>query len=51
MTTNNSNLALLIDGDNVSPKIIVGLMAEIAILGTTSVKRIYGDWTSPSLKG
>ncbi|ERF73357.1 hypothetical protein EPUS_08299 [Endocarpon pusillum Z07020] len=50
MTTSNSNLALLIDGDNVSPKIIVGLMAEIANYGTASVRRIYGDWTSPSLK-
>ncbi|KAF2003683.1 hypothetical protein P154DRAFT_519908 [Amniculicola lignicola CBS 123094] len=51
MTTNNSNLALLIDGDNVSPKIIVGLLAEIANYGTANVRRIYGDWTSPSLKG
>lgn len=50
MSTNNANLALLIDGDNVSPKIIAGLMAEIANYGTASVRRIYGDWTSPSLK-
>jgi hypothetical protein len=49
MTTNNSNLALLIDGDNVSPKIIVDLMAEIANYGNASVRRIYGDWTSPYL--
>lgn len=26
-------------------------MVEIANYGTTSVRRIYGDWTSPSLKG
>ena len=51
MTTSNSNLALLIDGDNVSSKIIVGLMTEIANYGTASVRRIYGDWTSPTLKG
>ncbi|KIW31202.1 uncharacterized protein PV07_02870 [Cladophialophora immunda] len=51
MTTNNSNIALLIDGDNVSPKIIAGLMAEIANYGAASVRRIYGDWTNPSLKG
>lgn len=50
MTTNRSNLALLIDGDNVSPRIITGLMAEIAEYGNASVRRIYGDWTSPSLK-
>ncbi|KAF2491480.1 hypothetical protein BU16DRAFT_119695 [Lophium mytilinum] len=52
MAINNSgNLALLIDGDNVSSKIIVGLMAEIANYGTASVRRIYGDWTKPDLKG
>jgi uncharacterized LabA/DUF88 family protein len=49
MATSNSNLALLIDADNVSAKIIVGLMAEIANYGTASVRRIYGDWTTPAL--
>jgi hypothetical protein len=49
-TDNSGNIAVLIDGDNVSPKIIVGLMAEIANYGTASVRRIYGDWTNPSLK-
>ncbi|TBA84734.1 NYN domain-containing protein [Rhizobium ruizarguesonis] len=54
MATENSgtkHLALLIDGDNASPKIVRGLMAEIANYGTASVKRIYGDWTAPNLKG
>ncbi|KAH8733148.1 NYN domain-containing protein [Phaeosphaeriaceae sp. PMI808] len=50
-TETSGNLALLIDGDNVSPKIIVGLLAEIANYGTISVRRIYGDWTSPQLNG
>ncbi|ARP67563.1 hypothetical protein A9K65_004715 [Mesorhizobium sp. WSM1497] len=44
-------LALLIDGDNASPKIISGLLAEIANYGTASVRRIYGDWTKPNLGG
>ena len=44
-------LALLIDGDNASPKIVAGLLAEIANYGTASVKRIYGDWTKPNLNG
>lgn len=47
----DSSLALLIDGDNVSPKVIAGLLAEIAKYGTASVRRIYGDWTTPSLGG
>ncbi|WP_081162461.1 NYN domain-containing protein [Ensifer aridi] len=46
-----STLALLIDGDNASPKIIAGLLAEIANYGTASVKRVYGDWTKPDLNG
>ncbi len=50
-TDNSGTLALLIDGDNASPKIVVGLVAEIANYGVASVKRIYGDWTGPNLKG
>ncbi len=50
---NNSQqkLVVLIDADNASPTITAGLMAEIAKYGTAHVKRIYGDWTSPNLKG
>lgn len=52
MTSNEGgNLAVLIDADNVSYKIIAGLMSEIANYGTASVRRIYGDWTSPNMKG
>lgn len=44
-------LAVLIDADNAQPGIVDDLLAEIANYGIASVKRIYGDWTSPSLKG
>jgi hypothetical protein len=44
-------LAILIDGDNASPKIISGLLAEVANYGIASVKRVYGDWTGSNLKG
>ncbi len=44
-------LAVLIDADNAQPSIIEGLLAEIAKYGTANVKRIYGDWTGPHLKG
>jgi len=44
-------LALLIDGDNASPKIIPRLLTEIANYGTAGVRRIYGDWTKPNLNG
>ncbi len=45
----NPSLAVLIDADNANPAIIEGLLAEIAKLGVASVKRIYGDWTTPNL--
>ena len=45
----HKKLAVLIDADNTSPKIITGLLEEIATYGISSVKRIYGNWTSPSL--
>ncbi len=44
-------LAVLIDADNTRSGIIEGLLGEIADYGTASVKRIYGDWTEPQLKG
>lgn len=39
-------LAVLIDADNAQPAVIEGLLAEIAKYGVSSVKRIYGDFTS-----
>lgn len=50
-TRDNEKLAVLIDADNAQPAILEGLLAEIAKYGTASVKRIYGDWTQPSLGG
>ena len=44
-------LAVLIDADNAQPAIVDGLLSEIAKYGTANVKRIYGDWTLPGLKG
>ena len=51
MPDNGSTLALLIDGDNASPKIVSGLLAEVAKYGVASVRRIYGDFSSPRSKG
>jgi uncharacterized LabA/DUF88 family protein len=45
----NISLAVLIDADNARPASIAGLLAEVAKLGMASVKRIYGDWTTPNL--
>jgi len=42
--------AVLIDADNTSPKIVAGLFEEIAKFGEASVRRIYGDFSSPRMK-
>jgi uncharacterized LabA/DUF88 family protein len=49
MAQPNDLLAVLIDADNVSSTRIEGVLTEVARFGTASVKRIYGDWTAPSL--
>jgi uncharacterized LabA/DUF88 family protein len=48
---NTDKLAVLIDADNAQPSIVDDLLTEIANYGIASVKRIYGDWTLPGLKG
>ncbi|MEJ2429544.1 MAG: NYN domain-containing protein [Deltaproteobacteria bacterium] len=48
-TDPNSAIAVLIDADNANPSIVEGLLAEVAKFGSASVKRIYGDWTTPNL--
>lgn len=42
-------LAILIDADNAQASVIEGLLAEVAKFGLASVKRIYGDFTSPHM--
>ncbi|MBC7868205.1 MAG: NYN domain-containing protein [Gloeobacteraceae cyanobacterium ES-bin-316] len=44
-------LAVLIDADNVPYSNIKGMLEEIARYGTPTFKRIYGDWTKPTLSG
>lgn len=48
-TESNASLAVLIDADNAQAAIINGLLSEVAKFGVASVKRIYGDWTTPNL--
>jgi uncharacterized LabA/DUF88 family protein len=44
-------LAVLIDADNVPYSNIKGMLEEIAKYGIPTFKRIYGDWTKPTLSG
>ncbi|MDR3311394.1 MAG: NYN domain-containing protein [Oscillospiraceae bacterium] len=47
----NLRLAVLIDAENVPHGSIKSIMEEVAIYGTPTIKRIYGDWTSPYVSG
>lgn len=44
-------MAMLIDGDNAQPSLIVKLLAEAGKYGAPTIRRIYGDWTTPQMNG
>lgn len=46
----DKRVAVLIDADNASHKIVAGLFAEVAKIGEASVRRIYGDFSGTRLK-
>jgi uncharacterized LabA/DUF88 family protein len=50
-TMNDLRLAVLIDADNVPYINVRGMLEEIAKYGTPTFKRIYGDWTKPTVSG
>jgi len=51
MTTRNESprLAVLIDADNAQASLVQELLAEVSRYGTATIKRAYGDWTTPQL--
>jgi hypothetical protein len=49
MSRDAPNLAVLIDSDNAQAAVISDLLAEVSQVGTATVKRAYGDWTTPQL--
>jgi len=50
-TTKDLRLAVLIDADNIPYHNIKGMLEEIAKYGNPTFKRIYGDWTKPTVVG
>jgi uncharacterized protein (TIGR00288 family) len=47
----SGNIALLIDADNASPDSIDAVLTVLAELGTVNIRRAYGNWQKPALKG
>jgi uncharacterized LabA/DUF88 family protein len=50
-TLTDLRLAVLIDADNIPYSNVKGMLEEIAKYGTPTFKRIYGDWTRPTISG
>ncbi len=50
-TAQTGNIALLIDADNASPDNIDSALTVLAELGTVNIRRAYGNWQKPALKG
>lgn len=47
----NGNIALLIDADNASSGGLDQTLTILAELGTVNIRRAYGNWSKPGLKG
>lgn len=45
----NDRLAVMIDADNAQASLVQELLAEVSRYGTATIKRAYGDWTTPNL--
>jgi uncharacterized LabA/DUF88 family protein len=46
-----NKLALLVDGDNAQPKLLKLSLEEASKYGKVTIRRIYGDWTTPKMNG
>lgn len=51
MAEEEKRIALLIDADNAPASKIDAILAEVARYGTANVRRAYGDWKNPHIKG
>ncbi len=49
MKENKFNIAVLIDGDNAQAKLIKEILEEVSKYGKATIRRIYGDWTTPHM--
>jgi hypothetical protein len=46
---NDTTIALLIDGDNAQPRRLAAIIEDVSKQGTITIRRIYGDWTTPAM--
>jgi len=51
MSEPTRNIALLIDADNASHNSLDDVLTVLAELGAVNIRRAYGNWSKPALKG
>lgn len=44
-----NKIALLVDGDNAAPKLLSLILEEASKYGKVTIRRVYGDWTTPQM--
>ncbi len=44
-----NNIAILVDGDNAQAKLLIHILEEVSKYGKVTIRRIYGDWTTPQM--
>lgn len=49
MESKNEKIALLIDGDNAQSKLLDLILEEASKYGKVTIRRVYGDWTTPQM--
>lgn len=49
MSKENRKIAILVDGDNAQAKILDKILEEVSKYGKVTIRRIYGDWTTPHM--
>jgi hypothetical protein len=49
MTESQFNIAVLIDGDNAQATLLKYMLEEVSKYGKATIRRIYGDWTTPQM--
>jgi len=44
-----NRIAILVDGDNAPAKLLKPILEEVSKYGKVTIRRIYGDWTTPHM--
>jgi len=49
MESRTNKMAILVDGDNAQAKLLKPILEEVSKYGKVTIRRIYGDWTTPQM--